>query len=133
MIFEAENINGEYHIAEIDVDDGEGGVTTNTWTVPETQTIPWATDGGQTIFLWGSVPKDQTERFVTCKEFRGLNKAHMVVLDKQHGRNTTEKCIKVFYGDGESCSLFDYIQSGKDLSLVTTAPDLADYYKAPTK
>jgi hypothetical protein len=126
MIFTAENISGFYKIAMVTVDDGEGTITEDWRTIPETQTIEWAREGAMVTFLWPSVPNDQAERFQTCAEFRGLTKAHMLALNLE----TARKCIKVYYGEDETSTLDEYVKAGKDTALITSAPELAGYYKA---
>ncbi len=126
MIFKAKNAEGFYKIAMIKEDDGEGGFTETWWTLPETQTIKWGTDGGLDIFLWPSYPKDQVERFLSCAEFVAKNKAHMLARDLEVAR----KCIVVTDTDGNTSTLDEYIKDGKDPAMIVDAPDLADYYRA---
>lgn len=127
MIFKAQNVDGYYKVAMINVKDSEGVITEDWWTIPETQTIAWSREGDMVTFKWPSVPPDQVERFEKCAEFKGKNLMHMFALDLE----TARKCVTVFYGEDESSTLDEYIKAGKAPALITSAPDLPDYFKAP--
>lgn len=126
MIFTVKNENDWYSFAKILIP-VEGEEPLESWCkIPKSRVIVWHSEGGFDTFFFPLDSDMDPERFRSCAEYVADNKAHMLAKNLELAR----KCITVYFGEDESCTLDEYIKSGKDPKLIKSAPDIGDYFKA---
>ena len=132
MILKAINMDGYYHTAPVvSVDPETKEESTAYYTIPLSRTILRSKDGEYDEFT--HVPDNEVDknRITESASFKALNEYHLQAVDPPASRRAIVVCV----ADGEGGivddgTLEEYIQAGKDTSLILDAKGPGVYFVA---